>query len=150
MVKFSYIEFLHIFLPNLTKPMDACKSPLVNRRGVIPEYLAAYLASPRVPGNVPSRVVVTRSRQRHRLNATLSVCVAIGRNCQPTVSLVKLARLCCLSGAIGRLLLLQILSTTPFCAVPANIYIGRNYCLKGSEMKSMTYTKVTSYLPCLH
>ena len=53
--------------------MDACKSPLVNERGVIPEYFAVYLASPRVPGNVPTHVVVTRSRQRHRLNATLSV-----------------------------------------------------------------------------
>ena len=105
MVKFSYFEFLHIFSPNLKKPMDACKNPLVNRIGVIPEYLAAYLASLRVPGNVPSRVVVTRSRQRHRLKATLSVFVAIGRNRQPTISLVRLARLCCLSGAVGRLLL---------------------------------------------
>ena len=97
--------------------MDVCKSPLVNRRGVIPEYLATYLASPRVPGNVPSRVVVTRSRQRHSLNATLSVSVAIGWNRQPTVSLVKLASLCRLSGAVGRLLLSLILTTTPFCAV---------------------------------
>ena len=48
MVKFSYIEFLHIFLPYFKKPMDACKSPVVNRRGVIPEYFAAYLASPRI------------------------------------------------------------------------------------------------------
>ena len=117
MVKFSYIEFLHIFIPNFKKPMDACKSPLVNRRGVIPKYFAAYLAFPRIPGNVPSRVVVTRSGQRHRLNATLSVFVATGRNRQPTVSLVILARLCCLSGAVGRLLLSLILATTPFCAV---------------------------------
>ena len=117
MVKFSYIEFLHMFYLTLKKPMDACESPLVNRRGVIPEYFAAYLASPRIPGNVPSRVVVTRSRQRHRLNATLSVFVAIGWNRQPTVSLVILARLCCLSGAVGRLLLSLILTTTPFCAV---------------------------------
>ena len=40
---------------------------------VIPEYFAAYLASPRVPVIVPSRVVITRSRQRHRLNATYVV-----------------------------------------------------------------------------
>ena len=115
MVKLSYIEFLHIFLPNLKNPIDACKSPLVNERGMIPEYFAAYLATPRVPGNVPS-LVVTRSRQRHRLNATLSVFVAIGGNRQPTVSLVILVRLCCLSGALGRFLLSLILTTTPFCA----------------------------------
>ena len=68
MVKFSYFEFLHMFSPNLKTPMGACESPLVNERGVIPEYFAAYLASLRLPGNVPSRVVVTRSRQRYRLN----------------------------------------------------------------------------------
>ena len=66
--------------------MDACKSPLVNERGVIPEYFTVYLASSRIPGNVPSRVVVTRSRQRRRPNATLSVFVAIGGNRQPTIS----------------------------------------------------------------
>ena len=122
MVKISYLNAFIYFYLTLKKPMDACKSPLVNRKGVIPEYFAAYLASPRIPGNVPSRVVVTRSRQRHRLNATLSVFVAIGGSRQPTVSLVILARLCCLSGAVGRLLLSLTLTTTPFCAV-YNCYI---------------------------
>ena len=66
MVKLSYIEFIHIFLPNLKNRIDACKSPLVNERGMIPEYFAAYLATPRVPGNVPSRLVVTSTSPPER------------------------------------------------------------------------------------
>ena len=82
----------------------------MNERTVIFEYVSAYFEFPRIPGNVPSRVIVTRSHQRHRLNAG-------GGNRQPTVCLVRLARLCCLSGVVGRLLLSLILATTPFGAV---------------------------------